>query len=247
MYEDQNPIIARAMEYLEIAARYVLLNFLWLLSIFPVAAVFFLILRFGFGQQQSPSVYIFIPIVLASPATGGLFYATNQLAHGRDGGPLVYWEGLKTYVWPSYRWGIMNLVIAFLFSVNIWFYDHDLWQFAPDFQRFVPYIRVAFIVSAIFWAALQMYTFPFMIEQEEPLVKTALRNSFVAVARFPLRSFGFLLFVFAIALVSTYLFFVLWVVISISLIAYLSNKNTLAVLEKLLEKEEEFKNSQGKE
>ena len=240
MYEDQNPYVARAMEYLEIASRYVLLNFVWLLTIFPVAAVFFLILRYGFGQQESPWVLIFIPIVLASPATGGLYYATNQLAHGKDGGPTAYWEGMKAYVWPSYRWGFMNLVVAFLLNLNIWFYGDAPWQFAP-------YLRVAFIVSAVFWAALQMYTFPFMIEQEEPLVKTGMRNSLVAVARYPLRSFGFLLLVFAITLVSTYLYFVLWVVISVSLIAYLSNKNTLAVLQKLLEKEEEFNKRQEEE
>ena len=240
MYENQNPVIARAMEYLEIAARYVLLNFLWLLTIFPVAAVFFLILRYAFGVQEAPWVLIFIPIVFAAPATGGLYYATNQLAHGRDGGPTVYWEGLKRYVWPSYRWGIMNLAVAFLLNVNIWFYGDAPWAFAP-------YLRVAFIVSAIFWAALQMYTFPFMVEQEEPLVKTALRNSLVAVARYPLRSFGFLLLVFGIALVSTYGFFVLWVVISISLIAYLSNKNTLAVLEKLYAQERELKQRQEEE
>jgi hypothetical protein len=141
------------------------------------------------------------------------------------------------YIWPSYRWGIMNFVVAFLFNLNIWFYGDAPWSFAP-------YLRVAFIVSAIFWAALQMYTFPFMIEQEEPLVKTALRNSLVAVARHPFRSFGFLLLVFAIAMVSTYGYFVLWVVISFSLIAYLSNKNTLAVLEKLLAKEQELKQLQ---
>jgi hypothetical protein len=178
---------------------------------------------------------------------GGLYYATNQLAHGRDGGPMVYWEGLKTYIWPSYRWGIMNLVVAFLFNVNIWFYGDDLWQFAPDFQRFVPYIRLVFIVGAIFWAALQMYTFPFLIEQEEPQVKTALRNSFVAVARYPLRSFGFLLLVFAIALVSMYLNLVPWVIISISLIAYLSNKNTLVVLEKIAAKEQDLKQRMDEE
>ncbi|MFC1997923.1 hypothetical protein ACFLXI_10045 [Chloroflexota bacterium] len=233
MYENQNPLIGRAMEYLEIASRYVLLNFLWLLSIFPFAAVFFFILRYVFGIQESPWVLIFIPIFLASPATGGLYYATNQLAHGRDGGPLVYWEGLKTYIWPSYRWGLLNLTVAFLLNINIWFYGDAPWQFAP-------YLRVAFIVSAIFWSAVQMYTFPFMIEQEDPWLKNALRNSLLAVARYPLRSFGFLLIVFAIAFVSTYLYFVLWVVISISLIAYLSNKNTLAVLNKLIAKEQEL-------
>lgn len=240
MYENQNPLIARAMEFLENASRYVILNFLWLLSIFPIAAVFFLILRYAFGLEESPWVLIFIPIILASPATGGLYYATNQMAHGRDGGLSVYWEGLKSYIWPSYRWGIMNLVIAFLISVNIWFYGNSTWQIAP-------YLRIVFIVSAIFWAVIQMYTFPFMIEQEEPLLKTALRNSLIATARYPLRSFGIFLLVLAIAFVSTYFYFVLWVVISISLIAYLSNKNTLVVLEKLLAKDKEIMQSQSGE
>jgi len=240
MYEDQNPLIARAMEYLEIAARYVLLNFIWFLSIFPVAAIFFLLLRYGFGVQEAPWVLIFIPVVLASPATGGLYYATNQLAHGHDGGPLVYWYGLKTYLWPSYRWGIMNFVIAFLFSINIWFYGEAPWGFAP-------YVRLAFIVAAAFWAAIQLYTFPFLLEQDQPQIKMALRNSFLALARFPLRGFGFLLLVVVIVLASTYLYFVLWVVTTVSLIAYLSNKNTIAVLEKLLAQEREYQAKQKKE
>jgi hypothetical protein len=237
MYENQNPLIARVMEYLEIATRYVLLNIIWLMSIFPFAAVFFLILNYGFGLQESPWILIFIPVVLASPATGGLYYAANELVHGRDGGLGVYWEGLKRYVWPSYRWGILNLIVVFLLSINIWFYGDVPWAIAP-------YLRVAFIVSAIFWTVLQMYTFPFMIEQEEPVLKTALRNSLIAVARYPLRSFGSLFLILGIAFVSTYFFFILWVVISVSLIAFISNKNTVLVLEKLLEKEKEIKQNQ---
>jgi type IV secretory pathway VirB3-like protein len=140
----------------------------------------------------------------------------------------------------SYRWGILNLVVAFLVSINIWFYGNVTFQFAP-------YIRVIFVVTAIFWAVIQMYTFPFMLEQEEPLVKTALRNSLIAIARYPLRSIGILLMVVAIAFVSTYLYFILWVVISISLIAYLTNKNTLVVLEKLIAKDKEIQQRQNEE
>ena len=103
------------------------------------------------------------------------------------------------------------------------------------------------MISAIFWTTLQLYTFPFLIEQEEPSLKTALRNSFIAVARYPLRSFGFLLIIVAIAFVSTYLYFLLWVLISVSLIAFLSNKNTLVVLEKLAAKEQELKERQNEE
>ena len=69
MYDSQNPLIARAIEYLEIAFRFILLNFLWLLSIAPIAAVFFYILQLTIGLEEFPWVLILIPIVLASPAS----------------------------------------------------------------------------------------------------------------------------------------------------------------------------------
>ncbi len=232
MYDDnKDTLIGRLKDYLETATRYMMLNVAWLLSIFPFAGVFFVILRFAFGIQESPWILIFIPIALASPATGGLYYATNRLAHDIDGGVGAYWEGVKKYFWPSYRWGFMNLVVAFLFSVNIWFYGTATWSFAP-------YLRVAFIVGAIFWSTLQMYTFPFLIEQDNPLVKTALRNSFIATARYPIRSFGFFFLICAIGFVSTFLFVPLWVFITVSLFTYLSSKHTLIVLGKLLEEEQ---------
>jgi hypothetical protein len=46
--------------------------------------------------------------------------------------------------------------------------------------------------------------------------------------------------VIAIAFISTYFYFFLWVVVSISLIAYLLNKNMLVVLDKLIAKEKEM-------
>lgn len=232
MYEDQNPLVGRAMDYLEIAARYVVLNFIWILSILPFAAAFFLILRYVFGVTEAPWVLIFIPVLIAAPATGGLYFATNQLAHDRDGGPLVYWKGVKSYIGPSYIWGVINLVVAFLFNVNIWFYGEASWGFAP-------YLRLAFIIAAIFWIAVQLYTFPFMIEQEKPSYKTALRNSFLTLARFPLRSLGFLLLVIVIVVVSTIAYVFPWAIITVSLIAYLSNKNTVSVLEKMLAEDKE--------
>ena len=228
MYDDRNETaFGKVKDYLEVAARYIMLNIAWWLSIFPFAAVFFLILRYAFGMQESPWVLIFIPITLASPASGGLYYATNQLLHDVDGGLGAYWEGVKKYIGPSYRWGVLNLVVAFLFSVNIWFYGNAPWAFAP-------YLQIAFIVAAAFWAALQMYTFPFMIEQDEPGLRMALRNSFIATARYPLRSFGFLLLVGAGIFISTFVFVPLWVIVSISLFAHFSNKHTIIVLEKLL-------------
>ncbi len=237
--EGGNTIGDRLKEYLDIATRYLMLNVAWLLATFPFAAVFFLILRYGFGIQESPWILIFIPIILASPAIGGLYYATNRLAHDIDGGLSAFWEGIKKYFWPSYRWGIMNLLMAFLFSVNIWFYGNATWSFAP-------YLRVAFIVGAIFWATLQMYTFPFMIEQEKPQLRTAMRNSFISTARFPLRSFGFTLLIGVLVFVSTFIFVPLWVFITVSLFAYLSNKHTLIVLKKLLENEQKL-NKQDKD
>jgi hypothetical protein len=93
---------------------------------------------------------------------------------------------------------------------------------------------MAFIVLLVFWFILQICTFPLLIEQEKPLLKTSLRNSLVATARFPLRSFGFALLIAIIAAASTLIFPLFWFVISMSLIAYLSNRHTLSILEKLL-------------
>ena len=227
MHKDQNPAAGRVMDYLEIASRYILLNFFWISTVFPVAFVFFLGLRQFFGLHNFPWVAALVPIAITSPAMGGLFYAANQLAHGRDGGFVDYWQGMKIYFWPSYRWVTLNLGVAFLFSVNIWFYGNAPWEFAP-------YIKILFIAGAAFWAAIQTYTFPFMIEQEKPSIKTALRNSFLAVARFPLRSFGFLVVVVSIAFLSAYLYYLPWVIITVSFLAYLMNKNTLTVLEKFI-------------
>ena len=227
MYEPTGDNIwGRLTDYLEIAFRYLVLNLAWFALTLPFMAVFFLILRYLFDMETYPWTLIPIPVVLASPALGGLFYATNQLAHDKDGSLGVFWEGVKTYLWPSYRWGFLNLLVAFLLNVNIWFYENVDWAIAP-------YVRIVFIVISVFWSTLQIYTFPFLIEQEKPLLTMSLRNSLVATARFPLRSFGLAFLLAVIAVVSTLLFLPLWFFITMSLITYLSNRNTLSVLKKL--------------
>jgi uncharacterized membrane protein YesL len=158
--------------------------------------------------------------------------------HGKDGSLSVFWEGVKTFFWPSYRWGFLNLAVGFLLSLNFWFYGNLAWSFAI-------YLRVSFIVLTVFWVTLQIYTFPFIIEQEEPKLRMSLRNSFIATARFPLQSFGLILLIAVIVLVSTFVFPPLWIVISVSLIAYLSNRHTLSILEKLLELEQKQTEKQG--
>jgi len=157
----ENSFWGRIMEYLEVAFRYVILNLAWLMSTVPFAFLFFLILHYFLGMDSYPWVLLAIPIVLASPAIGGLYYGTNQLAHGKDSSLSVFWEGVKIYLFPSYRWGILNLLVAFILSVNIWFYGNVDWGIAL-------YLRVAFIVFSVFWATLQLYAFPFLIEQEKP-------------------------------------------------------------------------------
>lgn len=233
----EDTIWGRLMDYLASAIRYVTLNLAWLVLTLPFALVFFLILRYGFGMEAVPWILMSIPIVLASPAIGGLFYATNQLIHDKDGSFAVFWEGVKIYFWPSYRWGVLTIGVGFILIVNIWFYNNLEWSLAPYFQ-------VAFIVLSAFWVTLQIYTFPFIIEQEEPSLKISLRNSFIATARFPLQSFGLIILIAAIVLVSTFIFPTLWIVISVSLIAYLSNRHTLSILEKLLALEQKNKDLQ---
>jgi hypothetical protein len=234
----EDSVWGRIMDYANRGSRYVILNLAWLALTLPLVVVFFLILRYLFDMQSYPWVLLAIPVVLASPAIGGLFYATNQLAHGKSAGLEVFWGGVKTYLWPSYRWGFLNLLAAFLLSVNIWFYGNLSLDIAP-------YLRIAFIIFAVFWAVLQIYIFPFLIEQEKPHLKMAFRNSLIALARFPLQSFGMLILITLIVVVSTFVFQLFWIVISVSLIAYLSNRFTLSILQRLLALEKKNAETKG--
>ncbi|MFN8450048.1 MAG: YesL family protein [Anaerolineae bacterium] len=162
-----------------------------------------------------------LPIVTAVPATGALFYATNRLAHGKSADTRVFIEGFRRYFWRSWLWGVLNIFVAAVLVSNFVFYGQfdDSWAI---------WTRAVVIALALVWVAIQLYTFPLMIEQEKPLLRQALRNSVVILLRRPVYSFGIAIVIVLIAALSTLLILPLWVLLSGSVCAYLANRATLS-------------------
>ncbi len=176
-------------------------------------------------------------VVTAFPAFGGLYYVTNRVAHGEMADLQTFLEGFKTYFWTSFKWGFLNLIAYFLLTLNIWFYG--------QFEGFGFVILQSLFFSALLiYTCMQIYTYPFLLEQDTPSIKMAIRNSFAVFVRFMGRSFGMLLFFLLLAVIST-LLPPLWILLTMSLIVYISNWLTLDSIQKLreIEKEEENKPS----
>jgi uncharacterized membrane protein YesL len=164
-------------------------------------------------------------VITAFPAFGGLYYATNRVAHGEMADLKMFFSGFKSNFWTSYKWGVLNLIIYFMLVLNIWFYG--------QFEGFgFVILQSLFFSTTLIYTCMQIYTFPFLLEQEEPILKTALRNSFAVFIRFMGRTLG-LLFLFVVIGVISILLPPLWVLITVSLILYLCNWQTLVVIHKL--------------
>jgi uncharacterized membrane protein YesL len=204
-----NQMFNRMMDTLNDIAGYVFLNIFWFVFSLPIVTIF--------------------------PATGALYFATNEIAHHRVGNFSTFWEGFKRYFWTSYKWGLLLVVSIYLFNLNIWFYSQLDWQYGR-------YIKTFFIGLAILWAAMIMFIFPLLLEQEKPTLVMAVRNSFVMVSRSPLRAFGLLILIAVIAWISTYIFLPLWVTISLSLVTFLSNRGTIWILDTLPKPKEQDEN-----
>jgi uncharacterized membrane protein YesL len=170
-------------------------------------------------------------VIPAFPALGGLYYVTNRVAHGEMADTRTFFEGFKSHFWTSYKWGFLNLIAYFLLTLNIWFYG--------QFEGFGYVILQSIFFSAtVIYTCIQIYTYPFLLEQEVPSIKTALRNGFAAFVHFMGRSFLMLLFILVIAVIST-LFPPLWILVTMGLIVYFGNWQTLVSIQKLRQIESE--------
>jgi uncharacterized membrane protein YesL len=164
-----------------------------------------------------------LPLVTCFPAVGGLFYATNQLAHGLPADRRTFIEGFRLYAGASFRWGVLNLLVAATLLSNIVFYSlyTATWSFLA---------RGMLVVVGAVWAILQLYMFPLLLEQAQPSLRLALRNSLALALKRPLYSIGLTLLAAAVILISTLLVYPAWFFITASFCAYLANAATVASL-----------------
>ena len=165
-----------------------------------------------------------VPIVTAIPSTAALFYATNKLAHGGNADWRTFFEGFRLCFRRSWAWGLLNVLVTAGLVSNFLFFSQQL----PSGMR--VWAGAVVIVVAFLWLSVQLYTFPLLLEQEQPRLPLALRNSLIALLKRPFRTFASTLVVLAIAAISTLILAPLWVFISASLCAYLANSATLSAI-----------------
>jgi len=117
-------------------------------------------------------LWLFFNLVLVTgpPATVALFYYANRLAHGEPTGVGDFLRAVRRYFGVGWRWGLVNGVLLFLLVGDV-ILTGQLSQSAGA--------RLAqgfFLAGLLAWLLLQLYTLPFLFEQETPSVRLALRN-----------------------------------------------------------------------
>jgi len=161
------------------------------------------------------------PVVTAFPATAGLFYATNLLAHGRSANWHDFLKGMRLYFWQSWAWGALNIGVFIIVLSNAVFY-------APGNSTVSSVARSVVTGLAFLWLCLQVYTLPLLMEQERPNLRLAFRNSAVMLLKRPLSSVVVTLCLIAVVLLSTVVITPAWLVITASFCAYVANTTTIA-------------------
>lgn len=165
-------------------------------------------------------------IVLFPVAAAGVYYVANRVAHGKTFAFGDFIEGIKKLWWRSLLWFLANLAIAFLLYTNLTFY--------PAFFKgsLVGVIIGGFWISVfVFWASMQLYFWPLLIEQEQPKMLQAWRNcAFLILANpfyaFFVVCFTVLLFGLSAALTLPLIF------VGMGLVAILGNNAVLTLLVK---------------
>lgn len=115
-------------------------------------------------------VVLAIPVVTIPPATAGMLYLTNQVAHHKSIEFRMFFEGFKKYFWKSYLLALLNLLAASIFYANLAFYGQMDGQWAVI-------VRGVFVGLAVMWVLIQIYVFPMLLEQQEAKLLLALRNA----------------------------------------------------------------------
>jgi uncharacterized membrane protein YesL len=120
-----------------------------------------------------------LTLVLAAPATLGLFYAANEAAHGHGGSLSDFIEGFRAYFFRSLLWGILNVVVAALVGINLQFYTQfmEVWAAAGSMLT---------LILSVLWIMVQIYALPYLIEQESKQLRVALRNGLFTLLASPL-------------------------------------------------------------
>jgi hypothetical protein len=164
-------------------------------------------------------------IVFGPPVTVAMFYYCNRIVHDELATERDFLNAVRHYWKPAWRWGGLNLlVIGFLLL------DYTLTGNSVKDLRLASFMQGFYIALLGFWVMLQIFALPFLFEQEQPSVMSALRNSTVFMRKNVILVIVLTLLL-AISLIIGTLAFMLTFVFGTALVAFAGNHAVLEALE----------------
>jgi uncharacterized membrane protein YesL len=184
--------------------------------------------KYDFGDLMVSNVLLvllLLPIITIPPAFAGLYYSTSKIAANEFKVRQNFFSGFKKYFRVSYAWFFLNLLVVGFLLFNIDFsiqLSHVVW---------LQFLRGIYWVLLGSWLLIQVYTFPFLIQQDKPSLFLALRNSVILWFKHVIFSVFLSVAIIILVVISFYLY-PLWFVITASLIGYLTNLGVVYLLSK---------------
>ncbi len=172
-------------------------------------------------------------LVLPMPfATAGLAWVAATIGEGKVISLRTFIEGGRRLWKPAYLWGLANLVVGGIMWLNFaFYYNHP--------ASWAAIARLLVVAVALWWVAIQFYTFPFLVVQEEPSLKMAYRNSMILIISQPVLAGAVFVVVLLLSAVSYLLKMFPLVVLYFVLLALLANRTVVETIKVQKEKEEE--------
>ena len=114
-----------------------------------------------------------LTVVLAPFAIFGMWYTASVMLYGEDYGIgrafSLFWEGIRKYWLNALKWFVVNIIILVVLIVNIIYYGK-----MDEFWAVI--LRSFFVVMTIIWGMIQMYTVPYLFEQNDKRLRVAIKN-----------------------------------------------------------------------
>lgn len=156
-----------------------------------------------------------LTVILFPPATAGLFHVAYHVTKSQ--GPTVseYLAGMRQWWWRSWLWGL--IVVAFVLTAGLALVFYG----ASD----APIAAALFVITVLlsaFFLMVQALFWPYMMLQEKPLIRVALRNAAFTLLADPLRMIATLLLMLAVAIIGLLLVFPFVVLIPVTLAFWLT-------------------------
>lgn len=138
-----------------------------------------------------------VPIVTAPPALAGLYSYVHKLAR-EEAFPACgdFWQGFHALKWVAWRWVLLNLAAGVILAANLLFYG----TVDATAARALTW---GWTIVGANWFIVQGYVLPLLLLQEQPRLRTALRNALVIYIRHPVRTLAHALLAGMIAIVSS--------------------------------------------